>query len=772
MSQTQTLPPDDGLKVTIDAALVERHGLTAEEYARIREILGRVPNLTELGVFSVMWSEHCAYKHSRPLLKGFPTQKRDPEALGQVLVKAGEENAGVIDIGDGWAIAFKIESHNHPSYVEPFEGAATGVGGIIRDIFTMGARPVLLTNSLRFGDIRHSARARRILRGVVHGIAHYGNCIGIPNVGGDVYFDPCFEHNPLVNALCLGVLRHEEIKRGAASGIGNPVFYVGPPTGRDGLGGASFASREITDASIDDRPAVQKGDPFMEKLCLEACLEMMAIDGLVVGIQDMGAAGLTCSTCETASRGGTGIRIDLDKVPQRAAGMSSYEILLSESQERMLVIAASGREAEVEAVFAKWDLPAVHIGAVTEGVDMVVEQEGRVVARMPARSLTDEAPLYHPEASEPTHIAEARRWNVDTLPRPDAQVLQEALPTLLSEPAIASKRWIWRQYDHMVMAGTVLEPGSDAAVVRIDTGDGGEKLIAIANDGNPHHCHLDPYLGALGAMAECLRNLACSGALPLGMTDNLNFGNPQRPESFYMLRESVRGLAEACEFFDVPVTGGNVSLYNESPEGGIKPNPVVSVAGLIRERAHVTCQSVREPGLNLFLLGGLPDHLGASQYLRSIHSMDTGAPPPVDLPAELRLHDLLRGLIAGSCITTAHDLSDGGLLVALSEMLLCPSGHTFGASIELTTESVATRRLDVLCFGEVHGRALVAAYPKMAAAVTQAAAEAGVPCLQIGRTTVDDALKLTLPSGEVITWASAQLRSTWGNALEAILRQS
>ncbi|MGF1448735.1 MAG: phosphoribosylformylglycinamidine synthase subunit PurL [Opitutales bacterium] len=770
MPSTDTATPDDGLHVPITEDLVAQHGLTPEEFARITEVLGRTPNLTELGVFSVMWSEHCAYKHSRPLLKQFPNQKRDPQALGQVLVKAGEENAGVIDIGDGWAIAFKIESHNHPSYVEPFEGAATGVGGIIRDIFTMGARPILLTNSLRFGDIAQSARARRILRGVVHGIAHYGNCIGVPTVGGDVYFDPCFEHNPLVNALCLGVLRHEQIQRGAASGVGNPVFYVGPPTGRDGLGGASFASREITDESADDRPAVQKGDPFMEKLCLEACLEMMAIDGLVVGIQDMGAAGLTCSTCETASRGDTGIRIDLDRVPQRAAGMSSYEILLSESQERMLVIAQAGREAELEAVFAKWDLPAVRIGEVTEGADMVVEQGGRTVARMPAKSLTDDAPLYHPEATEPPHLAEVRHWKADTLPVPDTAQIEAALPALLARPSIASKQCVWRQYDHMVGAGTVVEPGSDAAVVRLDTGHGTEKLIAIANDGNPFHCHLDPYLGSLGAMAECLRNLACSGAFPLGMTDNLNFGNPRRPESFHMLRESVRGLAEACAFFDVPVTGGNVSLYNESPEGGIKPSPVVAVAGLIRERAHLTRQHIDAPGRTLCLLGGWPDHLGGSEYLRCIHNLDTGAPPSVNLEAERRLHDFLRAQITHGRIAAAHDLSDGGLLVALAEMLFHAEGPRFGAEVDLT-DAGQSRRLDVLGFGEVHGRALVAVDPQHLDALSRDASAANVACAAIGHTSTGEDLRVTLPGNAPLRWPVSQLHDAWAHALPRALQQ-
>ncbi len=446
--------PDDTLNVEITPELVAEHGLLPEEYERAKDILGRVPNLTELGIFSVMWSEHCSYKNTRKLLRLFPTEKADKGALGQVLVKAGEENAGVIDIGDGWGVCFKIESHNHPSAIEPFEGAATGVGGIVRDIFTMGARPVLLTNSLRFGSL-DSPQVRRLFRGVVHGISHYGNCLGIPNVGGDVYFDDSYEGNPLVNALCAGILRHEEIKRGAAKGVGNPVYYVGPGTGRDGLGGASFASRELTEESAEDRPAVQKGDPFMEKLLLEACLEMMVIPDLVVGIQDMGAAGLTCSSCETASRGDAGIEIDLDLVPQREEGMNSYEIMLSESQERMLVIVNRGREKELEEVFEKWDLHAAQIGEVKEGDRMVVRHKGVVVADIPAKSLTDEAPIYDQPSKEPAHVAAARDWTPDKYDDLQAEEVEDAFMQLLGHPTIASKHLIWRQYDHMVMAGNM-----------------------------------------------------------------------------------------------------------------------------------------------------------------------------------------------------------------------------------------------------------------------------------------------------------------------------
>jgi phosphoribosylformylglycinamidine synthase subunit PurL len=479
--------PDPVLNQPITPELVKKHGVLPEEYAAIARTLDRAPTLTELGIFSVMWSEHCSYKNTRPLLKGFPTEKQGPTPdFGRVLVKAGEENAGIIDVGEGWAIAFKIESHNHPSAVEPFEGAATGVGGIIRDIFTMGARPALLTNSLRFGELSSPA-TKRLLRGVVAGIAHYGNCVGVPTVAGDVYFDRSYEGNPLVNALCLGTLRHDQIRRGKATGVGNPVYYVGAATGRDGLGGAAFASKELSEESQADRPAVQKGDPFMEKLLIEACLEMMAVPGLVVGIQDMGAAGLTCSTCETASRGGMGIEIELDRVPQRETGMNSYEIMLSESQERMLVIVQKGREREIEEVFAKWDLHAALIGTVTDTGRMVVRQHGVTVADIPAPALTDQAPVYQREAREPAYLAGTRAWTPATLPDLDAAGVAAALPRLLAHPTIASKRWIYRQYDQIVQHSTAVEPGSDAGVVRLRLGDR-EKFTAISNDCNGRCC--------------------------------------------------------------------------------------------------------------------------------------------------------------------------------------------------------------------------------------------------------------------------------------------
>src|SRR5271157_5092205 len=594
--------------------LVAKHNLMPDEYQKILALLGREPSYTELGVFSVMWSEHCSYKNTRPLLKTFPT--RSP----RILVGAGEENAGIIDIGDGLAIAFKIESHNHPSAVEPFQGASTGVGGIIRDIFTMGARPICAINSLRFGPIvpaqTESANGssitnnRRLFAGVVGGIAHYGNCFGIATVAGEVYFDKCYEGNPLVNAFCLGVLRHDQIARGAAEGVGNPVFYVGPATGRDGLAGAAFASQDLTRESAgQQRGAVQVGDPFMEKLVCEACLELLATDA-VAGIQDMGAAGLTCSTCETAARAGTGIEIELDKVPQRAPTMSSYEIMLSESQERMLIVVHKGREEEVKRIFDKWDLPWSEIGIITDTGHMKVRHGGKLVVDIPARKIADESPVYQREAIEPAYLKDVRAFRLDGIA--DTTTPADDLKKLLAWPSIASKNWVYRQYDHQVRDGSIVLPGSDAAVIRIKTdslpvmtadlaakvGDPkvSEKLIAMTVDCNGGYVYLDPYEGAKAAVAEACRNLACSGAIPLGATDNLNMPSPLKPELFWQIKESVRGLADGCKAFNAPVTGGNCSLYNQSPAGPIDPTPTIAVVGLIERPEYVTTQWFKDEG--------------------------------------------------------------------------------------------------------------------------------------------------------------------------------
>src|SRR5213594_780714 len=621
---TRKMPTTDPV---VTPELVKQHGLTPEEFEQIKKILGREPNFTELGIFSVMWSEHCSYKNSRKELRKFPTSSPN------ILVKAGEENAGVVDIGDGWAVAFKMESHNHPSAIEPFQGAATGVGGIIRDIFTMGARPEFCLNSLRFGPITDGnskvggpkskiVANRRLFTGVVSGIAHYGNCVGIPTIGGEISFDESFEGNPLVNVFCLGVLRHEQLARGTAEGTGNPVFYVGAETGRDGLAGAAFASRELTEQSREDRPAVQVGDPFKEKLLLEACLELLGHDA-VAGIQDMGAAGLTCSTCETASRAGSGIEINLAKVPKREPGMSPYEILLSESQERMLIIARRGKEDVVRAIFEKWDVPCVEIGRVADDGMMRVRNNGEISAEIPAKALADEAPLYSREAKRLAAAIDDR--DLTNLAKIDNL---EALRQLLRDPTIASKNWVYRQYDHTVRTGTLVKPGSDAAVFLVRYAD---KILAATTDCNSLYCALDPREGGRIAVAEAARNLTCSGARPLAVTDNLNFGNPYKPENFWQLREAVEGIAEACRAFGTPVIGGNVSLYNENPAGVVDPTPTIGMVGLIDEERHITTQWFKNAGDEIILVGtvvprgrddacaGINDpgyNLGGSSYLK------------------------------------------------------------------------------------------------------------------------------------------------------------
>src|SRR5437899_2585814 len=620
---SRTTPTADPV---VTPELIKRHGLTSEEFERIKKILGREPNFTELGIFSVMWSEHCSYKNSRKELRKFPTTGPN------ILVKAGEENAGVVDIGDGWAVAFKMESHNHPSAIEPFQGAATGVGGIIRDIFTMGARPEFCLNSLRFGpitdensgsEIRKSkiAANRRLFTGVVSGIAHYGNCVGIPTISGEIYFDESFEGNPLVNVFCLGVLRHEQLARGTAEGAGNPVFYVGAETGRDGLAGAAFASRELTEQSREDRPAVQVGDPFKEKLLLEACLELLSHD-VVAGIQDMGAAGLTCSTCETASRAGSGIEIDLAKVPKREPGMTPYEILLSESQERMLIIARRGKEDVVRAIFEKWDVPCVEIGRVANDGMMRVRNNGEISAEIPAKALADEAPLYSREAKRLAAAIDDR--DLTNLAKIDNL---EALRQLLRDPTIASKNWVYRQYDHTVRTGTLVKPGSDAAVFLVRYAD---KILAATTDCNSLYCALDPREGGKIAVAEAARNLTCSGARPLAVTDNLNFGNPYKPENFWQLREAIEGIAEACRAFGTPVTGGNVSLYNESPLGVVDPTPTIAMVGLIDDEKHITTQWFKDEGDVIILVGTVAavsdrrskyELLGGSRYLKVCHGL-------------------------------------------------------------------------------------------------------------------------------------------------------
>ncbi len=772
--------------------IVAQHGLTPEEYERIKKILGREPNFTELGIFSVMWSEHCSYKNSRKELKKFPTTGPN------ILVKAGEENAGVVDIGDGWAVAFKIESHNHPSAIEPFQGAATGVGGIIRDIFTMGARPEFLLNSLRFGPITPPANAilvgrdsvepggdaapksdsapgstesrptnekptnekptdekqlaanRRLFAGVIAGIAHYGNCIGVPTIGGEIYFDESFEGNPLVNVFCLGVLRHEQLARGAASGVGNPVFYVGAETGRDGLAGAAFASRELTEESKEDRPAVQVGDPFKEKLLLEACLELLATDA-VAGIQDMGAAGLTCSTCETASRGGTGVEIDLAKVPKRETGMTPYETLLSESQERMLIIARKGREDVVRRIFAKWDVPCAEIGRVTDDGMMRVLDDGSTAAEIPAKPLADEAPLYSREANPPAAGITDPGYN---LPEVDPR---EALRQLLRDPSIASKNWVYRQYDHMVRTGTVVRPGSDAAVFHVREAN---KFLAATTDCNSLYCRLDPREGGRIAVAEAARNLACSGAVPLAVTDNLNFGNPYKPENFWQLRESVEGLAEACRAFETPVIGGNVSLYNESPVGVVDPTPTVAMVGLIEREEWITTQFFKAEGDLVILLGDFGDEMGGSHFLKVIHGRKAGRPPRLDFAREIGLQNALRDLIRAGWVRSAHDCSEGGLAVALAESCFSPES-SLGARIDL--QAAGQQPPEQILFNETQSRIVISTMPENAVAVLQFMQSRNLPAHRLG-TVGGDELRI-VAAGETLRWPIAEIHDDWFHAI-------
>ena len=765
MTNTTTDP-----KVTPE--LVAKHGLTPEEFERIKKILGREPNFTELGIFSVMWSEHCSYKNSRLELKKFPTTGPN------ILVKAGEENAGVVDIGDGWAIAFKMESHNHPSAIEPFQGAATGVGGIIRDIFTMGARPEFCLNSLRFGPISETkseignlkseiANNRRLFSGVVSGIAHYGNCIGIPTIGGEIYFDESFEGNPLVNVFCLGVLRHDQLARGAARGVGNPVFYVGAETGRDGLAGAAFASRELTEESKEDRPAVQVGDPFKEKLLLEACLELLARDA-VAGIQDMGAAGLTCSTCETASRGNTGIEIDLAKVPKREPGMTPYETLLSESQERMLIIAKRGKEKVVREIFDKWDVPWAEIGRVTDDGMMRVRNNGCVAAEIPAKPLAEEAPLYSREARKPAHTTSTKETKdfLDSISSPSntsvtvVNFVRDALRQLLRDPNIASKNWVYRQYDHTVRTGTMVKPGSDAAVFFVRYAN---KILAATSDCNSLYCALDPRQGAKIAVAEAARNLTCSGAIPLAVTDNLNFGNPYKPENFWQLREAVEGAAEACQAFGTPVTGGNVSLYNESPAGVVDPTPTIGMVGLIQKEAYITTQWFKDPGDEIILVGKTGDELGGSRFLKVCHGKKLGPPPHVDLDHEIKIQNAVRDLIRAGVIKSAHDCSEGGLAVALAESCFNPK-QRLGAEIKISAAETAAA---TTLFNESQSRIGISVAPENVEKTISMLESAGVPFQRLGQVGGDQ-LGIQI-ADQKFSWSIADLHDDWWTSIRRLV---
>ena len=735
----------------IDQATIDTHGLTREEYQRVLGILGREPNLTELGIFSVMWSEHCSYKSSRIHLRTLPTE-------GARVLQGPGENAGAVDIGDGLAAVFKIESHNHPSFIEPYQGAATGVGGIIRDIFTMGARPIALLDSLRFGSL-DEPETRRIVEGIVAGIAGYGNSIGIPTVGGEVAFDESYGGNPLVNVFCLGTAKADALIKGRAEGIGNAVYYVGAKTGRDGIHGATMASAEFDDSSVEKRPNVQVGDPFMEKLLLEACLEVMQTDALV-GIQDMGAAGLTCSTCEMGARGNTGIEIDVGKVPQRETGMSPYEIMLSESQERMLFIVRQGREVEVEEIFEKWDLHAVRIGRVTGDGQLRVKHCGAVVAEIPNKALADEGPLYDRPTAPPEGLATRQAFNFDSLD--GVPVAQEAFRRLLASPQVASKRWVYRQYDHMVRTNTLVLAGMGAGVVRVK---GTDRALAFSVDGNGRYCYLDPYCGAMLAVAESARNVACAGALPIGATNCLNFGNPERPEIMWQFTRAVEGIGEACRGLELPITGGNVSLYNETEGGAIHPTPVIGVVGVLEDASLVLGRVFKESGSVVLLLGTQSSDLGGSEYLKTVHGLVRGRPPSLDLVLERALQRLLRDMVHDRILESAHDCAEGGLAVTLAECCFESGGIGVEASVPLTA---GNGRSDILMattlFGEAASRVIVSANERDAEEVMARALVAGVPAIVIGRTG-GNCVRLMVGAVTAIDVSLADAEKTWTTGL-------
>ena len=770
---------------TITPEVVAAHNLTPEEFERIRELLGREPTFVELGVFSVMWSEHCSYKSSRVHLKRLPTGGE------RVIVPPGE-NAGVVDVGDGWCAAFKVESHNHPSFIEPFQGAATGVGGILRDIFTMGARPVAAMNSIRFGTLAHPEHGRRnraLLAGVVAGIAHYGNAFGVPTVGGEVVFDDAYGFNPLVNAFALGLVRHDQIFFGKAAGVGNPVLYVGAKTGRDGIHGATMASAEFDEEALEKRPTVQVGDPFLEKLLLEACLEAMRA-GSVAGIQDMGAAGLTSSSCEMAARAGNGIELDLSLVPQREEGMTAYEIMLSESQERMLIVAHSGRERQVIDIFRKWDLDAVVIGRVTDTGRVVVVHEGEKLADIPSRYLTDEAPLYERPMREPqrghgSQVPSAGDANAsvvnsdeldEVLEAPSAvvageeQAHNESLRLLLASPNLASKSWVYRQYDHMVRTNTAVLPGADAAVVRIKET---RRALAMSLDGNGRYCAVSPREGAKLIVAESARNVVCVGARPLAITNCLNFASPERPEVMWSFSEVIDGMAEACEALGTPVVSGNVSFYNETEGRGIHPTPVIGMVGLVEDVRRVVTQGFKRDGHLVALVGRSGEDLSASEYEAAVlgrgveEMIAAGARVPVlDLQRELAVQRAVLLAAEEGLLQSAHDCSDGGLAVALAECCFSSLGRAgLGATVTLDGETSVAASL----FGETPSRVLVSLEESQRTRLERIAAQAGAPLKVIGRTG-GMRLRINVSGTEHVSQDVAELETLWRDSLGSRLQ--
>jgi phosphoribosylformylglycinamidine synthase subunit PurL len=755
----------------ITPEMVREHGLTPDEYEKIKQLLGgREPTITELGIFSVMWSEHCSYKSSRVHLKRLPTRSRR-------VVQGPGENAGIIDIGDGWACAFKIESHNHPSFIEPFQGAATGVGGILRDIFTMGARPVAVMDSLRFGPISNRVGAavptqaeihknHSVMEGVVSGVASYGNCFGVPNLGGETKFEACYSGNPLVNAFALGLVRRDQIFYAKASGEGNPVIYVGSKTGRDGIHGATMASEEFSEASEAKRPNVQVGDPFLEKLLLEACLEAMQT-GAIVGIQDMGAAGLTCSTCEMGARGHVGTEIELDRVPQRETGMTPYEIMLSESQERMLLVAQKGREQEVFRVFEKWGLDAVEIGRVTSDGKMRVLHHGQVVSEIPNEALTDDAPVYKRplERWEPP----IPREMLEGVKLSESADLTGNLKRLLASPNICGKRWVWQQYDHMVQTNTVEGPGAgDAGVIRIK---GSQRGLAMALDGNGRWCYLDPQLGAMHAVAEAARNVACAGATPVGATNCLNFGNPEKPHIMWQFSKVIDGITKACEELDVPITGGNVSFYNETLGEGIYPTPVLGIVGILEDVHKAVFPHFREAGRTIVLLratepGDITDaetEFGSSEYAKEILGAVWGYPPGLELGKEAALQKAVIEMIQAELVESAHDCADGGIAVTLSESAM---PRSIGASVDLTSQGLPP---EFVLFGEDASRVVISCDRNHLARIQQVAVKYGLSAEPIGET-VAEKVEIRLDGRVVITSAIKELRDAYETALEKSLK--
>lgn len=728
--------------------LYQQMGVSDSEYALICEFMGRQPNYTEIGVFSVMWSEHCAYKNSKPLLRRFPTS-------GPRVLMGPGEGAGIVDIGDNQAVVFKIESHNHPSAVEPFQGAATGVGGIIRDIFSMGARPVAVLNSLRFGKLE-SDRVKYLFEHVVSGIAGYGNCIGIPTVGGEVVFDESYEGNPLVNAMCVGLIDHDKIQRGVAKGVGNPVFYVGPPTGRDGIHGATFASVELTEESEANRTAVQVGDPFMEKLVMESCLELID-SGIVLGIQDMGAAGLTCSSAEMASKAGNGLELYLDQVPQREEGMTPYEMMLSESQERMLFVVEPKDEAQALEIFERWGVICAKVGKVTDDGRLRLFHHGEVVGDMPVTALVDECPIYNKPSEVPAYYEQNAA--VDTLRYPEVTDLNGALKKILSSPSVASKKWVYEQYDYMVRTSTAVRPGSDAAIVTVH---GTRKGLAMTTDCNGRYVYLDPEVGGRIAVSEAARNIVCSGGEPLAITDNLNFGNPEKPDIFWQMEKAVDGMAEACRVLDTPVIGGNVSLYNENAKGAIYPTPVVGMVGLVHDTDHITTQGFKAEGDVIFLVGETKAELGGSEFQAVVHGVSEGRPPELDLNVEKKLLNGVLGAIQSGLVQSAHDLAEGGLAVALAESSI--SGG-LGAQINVET----SLRSDHALFSETQSRILLSAAPDKASALEAHLRGLGVPVAILG-TVEGTRLTVEVNGQPALNEAVASLKQIWEDVIPCLMK--